>query len=393
MTTTVVALYDTLAEAQRATQELVDNGFNRDNISLAASDASGQYRRHLGDLQEASDEPRQSEDIAIDATAGAVVGGISGLLVGLGVLLIPGVGPIIAAGPLVAGLMSAGVGAITGGLIGALTDMGVPVEEADYYVEGVRRGGILLTAQIDDETADQVKEIMNRHHPVDLNQRTGQWREEGWKPTASNATAGVPAGSTQQSRPGKSNYPSFINEGLDEYDRYDAGFRQHYQDNYSSSKYTYDDYTAAYQYGLDLANYNYYYGNRSWAEVESEVQQSWEEKNPHTWEQFKDAIGYAWQEASRSLKLEDDYDTYEDNFRHHYINQYAQNGAPYEEYAPAYHYGYDLSHDARFQHRTWAEVEPEARQAWEGQYVGSWDQFKDAVRHAWEEVKGTVGVR
>lgn len=299
MTTTVVALYDTLAEAQRATRDLVDSGFNRDNISLAANDASGQYRRYLGDLQQATKEPGFGEDMGINAGAGALVGGISGLLVGLGVLLIPGVGPIIAAGPLVAAMMSAGVGAgvgvVTGGLLGVLIDMGVPTEQASSYVEGVRRGGVLLTVQTDDELVNQAKEILDRHHPVDVNERTGQWRQEGWTPSTSDSS--TTADSAQQSPPDKAYHSTFTGVDPDDFGTYEARFRQHYQSNYLNRRYTYDDYAAAYQYGLDLANYNYYYSNRNWTEVESEVRSSWEEKNPGTWEEFKDAVRHAWEEA------------------------------------------------------------------------------------------------
>lgn len=389
MTTTVVALYDTLAEAQQATQDLVESGFNRDNISLAANDASGQYRRHLGDLQQTSKETGHHEDAVVDVGAGALVGGISGLLVGLGVLLIPGIGPIIAAGPLITALMSTGIGTVTGGLLGALIEMGIPTEQANSYVEGIRRGGVLLTVQTDDEGVDQAKEILDRHHPVNLNERTGQWQQEGWRPSTSDSTSDA----SQQLPSDKAYRSAFTGVDPDEFNRYEARFRQHYQSSYVNSRYNYDDYAAAYQYGLDLANYNYYYGSRSWREVESEVRVSWEEKNPGTWDQFKAAVAYAWEEGTRSLKLEDDYDTYEDNFRRHYINHYARNGSAYSDYEPAYHYGYNLSHDARFQNRTWAEVEPEARHAWEERYVESWDQFKDAVRHAWEEARRAVGVR
>jgi hypothetical protein len=325
--------------------------------------------------------------MAVDVGAGTLIGGISGLLVGLGVLLIPGVGPIIAAGPLVTALMSAGVGAATGGLLGALIDMGIPTEQANSFVEGVRRGGVLLTVQADDELVNQVKEILDRYRPVDINERTDQWRQEGQHLSTSNSAA------AQQSSPGTAYHPAFKGVDPDDFSRYKARFHQHYQNHYPNTRYTYDDYAAAYQYGLDLANYNYYYGNRSWSEVEPEVRFSWEEKNPGTWNQFKEAVGYAWEEASRSLKLEDDYDTYEDNFRHHYVTHYAQKGRRYDDYEPAYHYGYDLTHDARFQNRAWTEVEPEARRAWEEQYVESWDQFKDAVRYAWEEVRGAVSMR
>jgi hypothetical protein len=108
--------------------------------------------------------------------------------VGLGALTIPGLGPVLAAGPLaiaLSTLLGAGVGAaaggVTGGLLGALIGLGIPEEEAEYYAEGVRRGGVLVTTQVQDGIADQIVNILDRHHPVDIHQRAAQWKEQGWK--------------------------------------------------------------------------------------------------------------------------------------------------------------------------------------------------------------------
>src|SRR6185503_10222365 len=144
---TIVALYDDFATAQRATQELVAKGIDRGNISLVANDVAGEYSQSVND-SDAAPVTLTADATAVGAGTGAVIGGIGGLLVGLGALAIPGIGPIIAAGPLVSALVGAGVGAVTGGLVGALTSLGVPEAEAGYYAEGVRRGGALVTAQI-----------------------------------------------------------------------------------------------------------------------------------------------------------------------------------------------------------------------------------------------------
>src|SRR5947207_11774476 len=103
---------------------------------------------------------------ATGAGVGAVVGGLGGLLLGLGALAIPGIGPIIAAGPLVAALGGAAAGAAVGGLIGALTKMGVPEEEAHIYAEGVRRGGTLVTVTADDANTDTIVSVLNGHGAV-----------------------------------------------------------------------------------------------------------------------------------------------------------------------------------------------------------------------------------
>ncbi|HEV8718643.1 MAG TPA: general stress protein [Candidatus Binatia bacterium] len=137
MAKSVVGLFDGLTEAQAVVQDLVNHGFPRDDISIVAPHTQGEHARSAA----APDDTDETSGAVIGAGTGAVLGGIAGLLVGIGVLAIPGIGPILAAGPIMAALTGAGIGALAGGLIGALTDLGVPEEEARYYAEGVRRGG------------------------------------------------------------------------------------------------------------------------------------------------------------------------------------------------------------------------------------------------------------
>ena len=90
-------------------------------------------------------------------------------------------GPVVAAGALVATLAGAGVGAAVGGLVGALLEAGIPREHADIYAEAVRRGGTLVTVRTDDALSDRVTDILNRHSPVDIEERAESWRQAGWK--------------------------------------------------------------------------------------------------------------------------------------------------------------------------------------------------------------------
>nr|MBK7064554.1 DUF1269 domain-containing protein [Deltaproteobacteria bacterium] len=121
------------------------------------------------------------EDAMAGAGIGAVAGGIGGLIVGLVALPIPGLGPVIAAGPIAAALTGAGIGAVTGGVIGALTHVGVPEEHAQHYAEGVRRGGTLVTVSSPDVLASRVTDVMTRYHAVNVSDRATKWRESGWK--------------------------------------------------------------------------------------------------------------------------------------------------------------------------------------------------------------------
>ena len=109
------------------------------------------------------------------------------------VLAIPGIGPIIAAGPIVATLSGAGVGAVAGGLIGGLTDIGVSRTDAEYYAESVRRGGALVTVRADDSRADRAADIMREHGAIDIERRAEQWRDRGWSGFDEKAAPYTPA--------------------------------------------------------------------------------------------------------------------------------------------------------------------------------------------------------
>src|SRR5271167_1069107 len=111
----------------------------------------------------------------------AALGGAAGLLAGIGALAMPGVGSVVAAGALAATLAGAGVGAAVGGLVGAMVEAGIPREHADIYAEAVRRGGTLVTVRTDDAFSDLVMDILNRHSPVDIEERTESWRQAGWR--------------------------------------------------------------------------------------------------------------------------------------------------------------------------------------------------------------------
>ncbi len=188
MTKTVVGLFDNYAEAQNVVQDLIDNGFTRDEISVFANEsAKGVYdTRQVGDNK--GDDNKAGEGAGAGAVGGTVLGGALGLLVGAGLLAIPGIGPVLAVGPLAAaigstaagGLVGAGIGAAAGGLLGGLVGAGIPEEDAEHYTEGVRRGGTLVTLQTTDHAADSAHNIMQRHGAVDIQERGAEWRRDGW---------------------------------------------------------------------------------------------------------------------------------------------------------------------------------------------------------------------
>ena len=165
MTKTIVRIYDNFSEAREAVADLVEAGFNNETISLVARDADGRLASHLErSTTQVEAEPPESEEEG--ALTGGVIGGLAGMLLGLGIVAIPGVGPVLAAGPLIAALMGAGAGSVTGSLIGSIVEWDVPEAEAEYYAEQVRQGGTLVSAVVPDDWADRAASLMDRHHPV-----------------------------------------------------------------------------------------------------------------------------------------------------------------------------------------------------------------------------------
>src|SRR3954471_10439887 len=139
----VFGIYPVMPNLENALNELKQAGFRHEDISVL-------FPENLGSKElttvKASKAP---EGVAAGASSGAVVGGALGWLAGIGALAIPGIGPFIAAGPIVAALAGLGVGGTLGGLIGALVGMGIPEYEAKRYEGRIKQGGILLSVHCD----------------------------------------------------------------------------------------------------------------------------------------------------------------------------------------------------------------------------------------------------
>lgn len=180
MAKTVVGLMETREEAARVVQELTEKcNCDRSDIGLAARGSQGEVTGGAGTTGDRTDEA--TSGALKGAGAGAALGGVLGLAAGAASLAIPGLGPIIAAGPIASALAGAGVGAVAGGLIGGLTQMGVPEEEAHYYAEGVKRGGTLVTVHArNDEAANCAERLMQSHGAVDIENRASTWKQQGW---------------------------------------------------------------------------------------------------------------------------------------------------------------------------------------------------------------------
>ncbi len=170
---TVTGLFDTYEHAASAVHALKDAGINSADISFIANSPD--------DIVEAD---AIGEGATTGAELGAVLGGAGGLLAGLGILALPGLGPVVAAGWLFATAMGAvagaGVGAATGGIVGALTNAGIPESDAHVYAEGIRRGGALVTARVDETRAEAAETILRAANGIDITDRRKRYEDEGW---------------------------------------------------------------------------------------------------------------------------------------------------------------------------------------------------------------------
>jgi hypothetical protein len=182
MAKTVVGLFDDYNKAQMAVQQLRNAGIPDSDISLVAHNEAAGRTITTDTGHDAGDAA--ASGAGTGATIGAVAGGAAGLMAGLGAIVIPGFGPVVAAGWLVSTLTGAGLGAVAGaaigGLAGALTAVGVPEEEAGYYAEGVRRGGALVTVRADDAQAERVADLLDNAGAVDIDERSEYYRSTGY---------------------------------------------------------------------------------------------------------------------------------------------------------------------------------------------------------------------
>ena len=189
MAKTIVGSFASFDEARRVVHELEALGIAHGATSLTASNTTGEHAHGL--IESTETEP---DGVAADATRGAIaggmVGGVTGLIAGLIGVTIPGIGPLVAAGPIVAALSGAGVGIVAGGLVGGLRHIGVPHADAEHYAESVRRGGALVTVHADDAHAQQVAELMRRHGAVDVDRERADRQALGASGDTSRPTTG-----------------------------------------------------------------------------------------------------------------------------------------------------------------------------------------------------------
>jgi hypothetical protein len=190
--TAAFGIFRSRAGAESCVDALIGSGFRTDDISVLAPD---QKATHELATEKNTKAP---EAATTGATTGGAVGGTLGLLAGIGALAIPGLGPFIAAGPIMGALAGLGVGAAAGGLIGALVGMGIPEYEAKRYEGRVKDGGILVSVHCDDsDWVSKAKDILKRTGAEDIS-------SAGEKAASTHGVADDPALSPRGVRAGRS---------------------------------------------------------------------------------------------------------------------------------------------------------------------------------------------
>lgn len=164
MTTTVTSLYETYQDAIATVRDLQAANVPDEEISVL----SNHPRSQDSETPDRIDNSMAETGTASGAAVGGTLGAATGLLAALGTIAIPGIGPVVGAGWLLATSVGAAVGASAGGVLGALIGAGVNKDDAHVYVEGLRQGGTLVSARVSDDDVEEVRSIMGRRKTIDV---------------------------------------------------------------------------------------------------------------------------------------------------------------------------------------------------------------------------------
>jgi len=291
--TVVLGIYQSRAQLERGVEALRNAGFGSSSISalFPEGDQSREFAVAKG--------TKAPEGATTGAASGAVIGGTVGWLAGIGTLAIPGLGPFIAAGPIMAALAGVGAGSAVGGVTGALIGMGIPEYEANRYEGRVKEGGLLLSvhcatsaeedraeAILEDTGAEEVSS--KRESTADEPVRHGRQRPSG-EPGTRGVDPGTP-GSRLVAGPA-ARRAAWSSEDQDD-------CRRDYERTHATAGAPWSSMEPAYRFGYRMADDLRYHG-KSWPEVEGDLRQIYLRENPtSTWESVKDAVRYGWERVS-----------------------------------------------------------------------------------------------
>lgn len=373
----VIGLYDDLVTAQQVVRDLEDNGFPKQDMHLATYDSRAQKREGGGFFDSLSNlfssEPKQ-------------------------------------------------VSNENQGMLRQLTGWGIPEQDAQHYLEAMRRGSTMILVNSAQDMAQNAKSVMDRYDPIDVDERASQWQQQGWQGYDEKAR---PFNQQDMDRE-RSQYASNINQGdetriptVEEELRVGkrqvnrGGVRVHttvteqpieqthmvrdetvnVERRQANRPATDADMNAAFkEQSFEVNETDEELITDKQARVTGEVVVSKQvEERPET---VRDTV------RRTDVQTEDlgagqtrrtrDFSNFDTDFRNNYDLVYGTRGQDYSYYEPGYRYGYDLAGNERYRGKKWSEIEPNARRDWEQSHPQSkWDDFKDSIRFGWERVTGS----
>jgi uncharacterized protein (TIGR02271 family) len=284
--------------------------------------------------------------------------------------------------------------------VGTLSAYGVPEAEAQAYAEAVRRGGAVVLVDAADDQADRAVAIMERYPAGDLEGRTAagsaRERERAGTREVEAGDIKVPVveeelqvGTRQVRRGGVRLYTRVTERPVEETVRL-RDETVHVERHPVDRPATEADFAAAKEGTLEVTETDEEAVIAKQARVVEEVvvrkaQEERTETVRDTVRRTEVEVEPAGAEHAREAR---GFDTYNTDFRSHYTTSLASRGHPYERWAPGYRYGYELASDQRYAGRDWTAIEVDARRDWEARHQGTWDEFKDTIRYAWDKVRG-----
>lgn len=183
--TVITGLFSSYQTAVDVVHQLESQGFSSSDISLVSAHPEAHDHSGLNQVSETSLDAVEGKDYGAQAIYGAGFGGVAGLLAGLGMIAIPGIGPVVAAGWLITTLVGAGVGAATTPVVGGLISNVIhhtiaEKEDADFFTKELREGGTIITVRTQTSKVNQASDIMNAHKISDkpLRIRESSWIEK-----------------------------------------------------------------------------------------------------------------------------------------------------------------------------------------------------------------------
>jgi len=162
---TVIGAFDSRSAAEQAVEEIREMGISEDEISIVGRKESfGEEEGEQGLEADETVTGQEENDLTTGTWTGGTLGGLAGIAAGVGAMAIPGIGPVVALGPIAAGLS----GVAAGGIAGALIDMGIPAEEGEQYEEQVRQGRILAVVESDEDKVYDTAAVFRKNGADDV---------------------------------------------------------------------------------------------------------------------------------------------------------------------------------------------------------------------------------